>query len=141
MSLSTLTLHRQVLAKDPSLPRTRYTSTSPIIPGALYLGDHKSILNPISLITNSVTHILSIRQSRAYLHERRLARCIQHEQIFLDDGEDVYLLDAVNFGVAFIEDALMGNGGDGSEAGGAVLVHCQEGRSRSASIVIAFGEF
>lgn len=127
MSIETQQLHRHLIAKDRSLPCTRYLNMNQILP-FLYLGDCRAILNPVTLISKSITHVLSIRQSRAYIHEQHLP--IQHAQIFLDDSEETYLLDSVNAAMEFLEDAI--------EAGGTVLVHCQEGRSRSASIVIAY---
>jgi len=58
---------------------------------------------------------------------------VKHCQIFIDDTEDTWLLDSLNAAMDYIERAM--------ETGGIVLVHCQEGRSRSASVVIAFREF
>lgn len=66
------------------------------------------------------------------MHIRSLVG-VTHCQIYIDDSEDQWLLDGLNAAMEFIEDAM--------DMGGTVLVHCQEGRSRSASVVIAFSTY
>lgn len=74
--------------------------------------------------------MLSLRLSP--VHIRSLVG-VTHCQIYIDDSEDQWLLDGLNAAMEFIEDAM--------DMGGTVLVHCQEGRSRSASVVIAFSMY
>ncbi|KAG0643747.1 protein-tyrosine phosphatase-like protein [Tuber brumale] len=126
MSIETQQLHRALITKDRTLPCARYRSMNEILP-TLYLGDCKAILDPITLLSSGVTHVLSLRQSPVYMrHQVNVKHC----QIFIDDTEDTWLLDSLNAAMDYIERAM--------ESGGIVLVHCQEGRSRSASVVIAF---
>lgn len=88
----------------------------------------KAILDPVSIVNNNVSHVLSLRLTPT--HIRSLVG-VTHCQIYIDDSEDQWLLDGLNAAMEFLEDAM--------DMGGTVLVHCQEGRSRSASVVIAFG--
>lgn len=90
----------------------------------------KAILDPVSIVNNGVSHVLSLRLSP--VHIRSLVG-VTHCQIYIDDSEDQWLLDGLNAAMEFIEKAM--------DMGGTVLVHCQEGRSRSASVVIAFSPY
>jgi dual specificity phosphatase 12 len=58
---------------------------------------------------------------------------VTHHHVSLEDEEDANLLDELEDAVDFIDDAI---GEDGK-----VLVHCQAGVSRSASVVIAYMGF
>ncbi|KAH0613836.1 uncharacterized protein H6S33_005722 [Morchella sextelata] len=126
MSRETQQFHRKLIAKDHTLPCVRYRSMNQILPN-LFLGDCKAILDPVSIVNNNVSHVLSLRLTPT--HIRSLVG-VTHCQIYIDDSEDQWLLDGLNAAMEFLEDAM--------DMGGTVLVHCQEGRSRSASVVIAF---
>ncbi|KII87806.1 hypothetical protein PLICRDRAFT_176572 [Plicaturopsis crispa FD-325 SS-3] len=95
-----------------------------VVPG-LWIGDLPSALNTEQLKAHNIHSILSAMRGRVSIHET----FIRH-QIMLDDTDDADVLTHFLPSIAFIEAEL--------EKGRGVLVHCQAGMSRSATIVAAF---
>ncbi|EJD49938.1 phosphatases II, partial [Auricularia subglabra TFB-10046 SS5] len=96
-----------------------------IIPG-LFLGSWGAAYNVPELKRVGVTHILTALQDDPFPRPEGFARL----HVPLDDYAEEDLLSALPASVEFIEGAL--------NSGGKVLVHCQAGISRSASIVAAY---
>ncbi|PFH48684.1 hypothetical protein AMATHDRAFT_5592 [Amanita thiersii Skay4041] len=108
-----------------------------IIPG-LWIGDLPSALNVESLKAHKIFSVLSAMRGRVTVNEasffliavHAIIRTFIRHQISLDDTEDadvlVHLLPAIHFIQAEMD------------KGRGVLVHCQAGVSRSATIVAAY---
>ncbi|CAL1534830.1 unnamed protein product [Lymnaea stagnalis] len=101
--------------------------TSDCIIEGLYLGGVMAALNERDLQVKKVTHILSIDEKP--LPEMLTNKCT-YKHIFALDLYDFDLLELFPECFTFIDQAR--------ENGGAVLVHCQAGISRSATIVVAY---
>ena len=91
-----------------------------IVPG-LFLGDCTAAERP----PGSVRRIINMTQSAGF-HEGRL----EYLHIDIDDKVDAPILKFVDRANAFLDEGLRSNEH--------VLVHCQSGMSRSATLVIAF---
>ncbi|KAF6745368.1 phosphatases II [Ephemerocybe angulata] len=95
-----------------------------ILPG-LWLGDFPSALDTETLKEKGIRSVLSAMRGRVTVHET----FIRH-QISLDDDPDADILVHFPPSIAFIGSELA--------KGRGVLVHCQAGISRSATIVAAY---
>ncbi|KAF9449282.1 hypothetical protein P691DRAFT_799489 [Macrolepiota fuliginosa MF-IS2] len=95
-----------------------------VIPG-LWIGDLPSAMNVEKLKSNNIFSILSAMRGRITVHET----FIRH-QILIDDTEDADILSHLLPSIHFIQAEL--------DKGRGVLVHCQAGVSRSATIVAAY---
>ncbi|PPR00800.1 hypothetical protein CVT24_000732 [Panaeolus cyanescens] len=95
-----------------------------VIPG-LWIGDLPSALDAPSLRANGVYSILSAMRGKITINET----FVRH-QIMVDDSESTDILTHFIPSIRFIQSEL--------EKGRGVLVHCQAGISRSATIVAAF---
>ncbi|KAJ7599078.1 hypothetical protein C8J56DRAFT_915807 [Mycena floridula] len=95
-----------------------------IIPG-LWIGDLPSALDVKSLKDNKIFSILSAMRGKITVHET----FIRH-QILLDDTAEADILAHFLPSITFIQSEL--------DKGRGVLVHCQAGMSRSATIVAAY---
>ncbi|KAJ7269685.1 hypothetical protein C8J57DRAFT_318735 [Mycena rebaudengoi] len=95
-----------------------------IIPG-LWVGDLPSAKDTPNLKANNIFSILSAMRGRVTINET----FIRH-QILLDDTEDADVLIHFIPAITFIQAEL--------DKGRGVLVHCQAGMSRSATIVAAY---
>ncbi|KDQ51359.1 hypothetical protein JAAARDRAFT_41203 [Jaapia argillacea MUCL 33604] len=95
-----------------------------IVPG-VWLGNAFAARNVQSLHEHAITHILSVLQDNQPQDDgfTRLT-------IAVDDADDEDLLSRFHETNTFIQSAL--------EDDGAVLVHCQQGVSRSATVVAAY---
>ncbi|KAL2867907.1 dual specificity phosphatase YVH1 [Aspergillus lucknowensis] len=98
------------------------------VPGHnIYIGGIFSLKNKAALRRANVTHVLSVLRLQptddTFLH-------YQHHHIDVDDVEDENLLEHFPSAIEFIQSGL--------ETGGGVLVHCAMGKSRSATICIAY---
>lgn len=94
----------------------------------LYLGD-VSAARPSNLKDRDITHVLSVGQcppSRDHIVE--VHECLPD----IGDRPDSDILPRLSDAVGFIEDAL--NGSDENK----VLVHCNQGISRSSAIACAY---
>ncbi|KAK6349259.1 hypothetical protein TWF730_010009 [Orbilia blumenaviensis] len=115
-----------------------------IIPG-LYLGDIFAARNPGYLQNHGISHILTIARGSLGLLSSTLEQndtdaAFKHKQIELDDLPDEKLLDQLESGVRFIDNALANGGSqdNGERQEGKILVHCLQGMSRSTSFVVAY---
>ena len=111
-----------LLGKDyPDLP----TYPSEIIPDQLFLGGSAAV-NEQSCADLRITHICSVTD-RAVNHEATEGR--QHIICNVQDTSSANLTPTMLQALPFIRGAV--------EEGGRVLVHCEKGQSRSASVVAA----
>ncbi|KAL3812695.1 hypothetical protein ACJIZ3_013963 [Penstemon smallii] len=92
----------------------------------LYLGSLGSANNKSALKSLNVTHILTVANSLPVAHPNDF----KYKIIEVCDRSDVTLLPFFDECFAFIEEART--------TGGAVLVHCFAGRSRSVTIIVAY---
>ncbi|GAB7348075.1 hypothetical protein MBLNU459_g6105t1 [Dothideomycetes sp. NU459] len=99
------------------------------VPGELklYIGGMYTVRRKEQLQEAGITHVLSVLRLPL---DKELFEGFQHMVVEVDDVEDDNLLEHFPSTNKFIQDALA--------SGGAVLVHCAMGKSRSATCVIAF---
>ncbi|KAJ3812781.1 hypothetical protein EV368DRAFT_41057 [Lentinula lateritia] len=95
-----------------------------VIPG-LWIGGLPSAMDTENLKKNKIYSVLSAMRGKISIHET----FVKH-QIFLDDSEEEDILIHLLPAIAFIQSEL--------DKGRGVLVHCQAGVSRSATIVAAY---
>lgn len=94
---------------------------SEILPGKLYLGSANGASNRDALTELGVTHILNMaREQKCHFPEK-----FKYMKVSIYDGTEK-LSNHLENAIAFI---------DSSEC---VFVHCKQGKSRSASVVIAY---
>jgi len=98
---------------------------SEIIEGTLFLGSACSIA-AVQLDNLQITHILSVIDRDIGLPPGRR----KHLRCHIEDSHTSDLTAVLKDGVGFVASAI--------EEGGTVLVHCEQGRSRSASVVMAY---
>ncbi|RAL05800.1 dual specificity phosphatase YVH1 [Aspergillus ibericus CBS 121593] len=98
------------------------------IPGQnIYVGGILSLKNKAALERANITHVVSVLRLRP---DDTLFDSFQHHSIEVDDVDDENLLEHFPAAVKFIQSGL--------DAGGGVLVHCAMGKSRSATVAIAY---
>ncbi|KAK2743623.1 tyrosine protein phosphatase yvh1 [Onygenales sp. PD_40] len=93
----------------------------------LYIGGIMALSNKAALKRANITHIVSVLRLTP---EEEKFSSFEHLQIPVDDVADEDILAHFPSTNAFIKSGL--------ESGGGVLVHCAMGKSRSASICIAY---
>ncbi|KAE8353917.1 protein-tyrosine phosphatase-like protein [Aspergillus coremiiformis] len=99
------------------------------IPGQnIYVGSILSLNDKAALEKENITHILSVL--RLQPQEETKFAGFQHHSIEVDDIYNENLLEHFPSAIKFIQSGL--------DAGGGVLVHCTMGKSRSATICIAY---
>ncbi|VDC07927.1 unnamed protein product [Peniophora sp. CBMAI 1063] len=103
---------------------TEYAHMNEIVPG-LWVGDLLSTKDLQALRDNNIHSILTAMRGRIAINETFL-----RQQILLDDTEDADVLQHLIPAISFINAEL--------EKGRGVLVHCQAGMSRSATIAAAY---
>lgn len=91
----------------------------------IFIGDMWSASDENYLKINNVTHVLNMTPIKLKNHKD-----IIHHNIELDDTIDQDILNILDESFEFINTSKKENGN--------ILVHCQAGVSRSASIVIAY---
>ncbi|KAJ5113395.1 hypothetical protein N7456_001929 [Penicillium angulare] len=97
------------------------------IPGHnIYVGGILSLKNKAALERENFTHVLSVLR----LGSDEIFSSYQHHKIDVDDVDYENLLEHFPDAIKFIQSGLDGGGG--------VLVHCAMGKSRSATICIAY---
>eukprot|EP00727_Mastigamoeba_balamuthi_P006646 m51a1_g2601 putative dual specificity protein (446) ;mRNA; f:459067-461957 len=95
----------------------------------VYLGNESASCNAQWLASEGVTHVLNCaRECSGGCSEA--SEAIESLRLDLSDSASEDLASHLPQAVSFVSDAL--------GAGGKVLVHCREGRSRSAAVVAAF---
>ncbi|KAL2809975.1 protein-tyrosine phosphatase-like protein [Aspergillus granulosus] len=98
------------------------------IPGYnIYIGGIFSLKNKAALSRANITHVVSVLRLQP-TDDTFLT--YQHHHIEVDDVDDENLLEHFPAAIEFIQSGL--------DAGGSVLVHCAMGKSRSATICIAY---
>eukprot|EP01103_Thecamoeba_quadrilineata_P007399 TRINITY_DN17281_c0_g1_i1.p1 TRINITY_DN17281_c0_g1~~TRINITY_DN17281_c0_g1_i1.p1 ORF type:complete len:677 (-),score=163.30 TRINITY_DN17281_c0_g1_i1:300-2330(-) len=106
------------------LHRERDGFTADLIIAGLYLGDKKSAFNLAALQERNITHVISM------IGDTPFESKVQYLNQSIDDAVDQDIITIFPTTNAFIQKAR--------ESSGGVLVHCQKGVSRSATVVIAF---
>ncbi|TMW61687.1 hypothetical protein Poli38472_010750 [Pythium oligandrum] len=96
-----------------------------VIPG-LYIGSFGAANHLQGLQDAGITHILCVTPTLPFVFPEQF----QYRRVSVGDTPDVAIDTFFPSSIAFIDSALA--------AGGRVLVHCQVGRSRSATIVLAY---
>ncbi|KAG6378741.1 protein-tyrosine phosphatase-like protein [Boletus reticuloceps] len=99
-----------------------------VIPGRLYLGNIHAARSPRSITERRITHIVSVCNDAipAEIPESGIA----HLRVPVEDVDFADLLIWLPTACQFIEQAIA--------AGGVVLVHCNQGLTRSATVVAAY---
>ncbi|KAJ5645824.1 dual specificity phosphatase [Penicillium lividum] len=98
------------------------------IPGRnIYVGGILSLKNKAALERENITHIVSVLRLSP---SEDLFSSFQHHKIDVDDVDYENILEHLPAAVKFIQSGLDANGG--------VLVHCAMGKSRSATVCIAY---
>ncbi|KAF7589139.1 tyrosine protein phosphatase yvh1 [Aspergillus hancockii] len=98
------------------------------IPGQnIYIGGIFSLKNKAALERANITHVLSVLRLQP---QKETLTSFQHHSIDVDDVDDENLLEHFPSAIKFIQSGL--------DADGGVLVHCAMGKSRSATICIAY---
>lgn len=110
----------------PSTPATSRSQSS--IPGALYLGSITAVLDPSILKEHDIHHLVQVLD-------------VPWLPAYEEDGYECYRLDVLDTESQDLRPHLEDTVEDIDSAlrrGRNVLVHCQQGVSRSAAIVIAY---
>ncbi|KAI0300163.1 hypothetical protein B0F90DRAFT_1725593 [Multifurca ochricompacta] len=101
-----------------------YHHMDQVLPG-LWIGDLHSAKDSDTLRTNNIHSILTVMRGKFSIHETFF-----RHQVPLDDVEETDVLQHLIPSITFIQSEL--------DKGGGVLVHCQAGMSRSATIAAAY---
>jgi len=117
--------------------------------GKLYIGGLYALYQTDLIRAAGITHVLSVIDYDPLLEERFGDLKLKHLHIRADDHPNENLLQHFEEAVRYIDDALKEvnedeNKGIGramskeQEQGGGVFVHCAMGKSRSATLVVAY---
>ena len=121
---------QRIYIKNKSLsslvPPVQLTDAS--IPGSLWLGGQWAAKDATKLRERGITHILSVNGRRPFLGYGTTS--IKIKVIDWDDEEREKLQPELDGAVKYVADVLA--------QGGSILVNCTAGRSRSATVVVAF---
>lgn len=104
--------------------------------GKLYIGGLYALYQTDLIAAAGITHVLSVIDYDPLLQEK--FQHLKHFHIRADDHPNADLLKNIEEGVLYIDEALNSQRSkkDGSEGG--VFVHCAMGKSRSATLVVAY---
>lgn len=105
-----------------------WRNVDPIIEGRLFLGNIIAARSPRSLSERRISHIVSVCEDP--IPADSPSSGIRHIRIPVKDVDYADLLIHLPRACAFIHQAL--------KDGGIVLVHCEQGLSRSATVVAAY---
>lgn len=123
----------------PQEPKPLYSPTTPIIEPAietetatqilpfLYLGNERDAANQQRLEDKGITYVLNVTSHIPLYFEKH---GVKYKRIPASDSGQQNLRQYFEEALAFIDEA--------KEAGATILVHCQAGVSRSATITIAY---
>jgi atypical dual specificity phosphatase len=121
---------------------------SEVVDGSIYIGSKSDAGNREQLRNLGVTHVLNASHEMPNFHETDIS--LRYLKLELLDNDDQDMGPAFEAAFAFLDDALgasasssnsdnnTNSSSSSSSNGGRVLVHCQMGVSRSASLVIAY---
>ncbi|KAH7377377.1 protein-tyrosine phosphatase-like protein [Pyrenochaeta sp. MPI-SDFR-AT-0127] len=98
--------------------------------GKLYIGGLYALYQTDLISAAGITHVLSVIDYDPLLQEK--FSHLKHFHIRADDHPNENLLQYFGEGVKYIDQAIKQN------AGGGVFVHCAMGKSRSATLVVAY---
>lgn len=103
--------------------------------GGIFLSSYEPLRQQTDLSESKITHVLSVVPGE--LPQQYLAQytCMQ---IPVNDVETENIIEHFEASNKFIDSALFPNGKEDNKHIGAVLVHCQEGVSRSVAFVMAY---
>lgn len=105
---------------------------SVVVEGLLYLGDVDNACSLYQLQHFGITHVLSITTAETYGEHQGRYMSNMNTRLFL------YLADAEDADISVFFDKACSWIDEVKIAGGRVLVHCMAGRSRSATLVLAY---
>jgi len=94
----------------------------------LYIGGLHALYQPNLIQPAKITHVLSVIDYDPLLQDQFAH--LKHFHIRVEDDPNVNLLQYFEQGVRFIDGA--------EDKGGGVFVHCAMGKSRSATLVVAY---
>ena len=106
--------------------RTALKDATPVLPGQLFVGGQQSSRSLAALRELGVTHVLNLCDRV----KNKFTRAIAYRTLSISDSKSVSISGCFAEAFAFIDDSL--------EGGGACLVHCLVGASRSVSVVLAY---
>ncbi|KAF2027713.1 phosphatases II [Setomelanomma holmii] len=114
--------------------------------GKLYIGGLHALYQTDLIKAAGITHVLSVIDYDPLLQERFAH--LKHFHVRADDHPNENLLQHFEEAVRYIDGALKETGSDGMRpgegikegeiGGGGVFVHCAMGKSRSATLVVAY---
>lgn len=128
---------KQKTSVQSKCPEKRLRCPSEIIPAALYQG-HKTHAGNASIMYHlGITHVVNVSckvpchfESSYDVDGTSLLQNLKYLRLELRDVPTEDATAALEEGPAFIQDAI--------KQGGCVFVHCQEGKSRSTAVVLAY---
>jgi hypothetical protein len=102
-----------------------YAYPSEVTP-QLYLSGKGASMDPLVMKHLGITHIVNCTQTEKNYHE-----WVKYLRLAIVDDPEQKISDALDLALPFIADALAG------DATAKVLVHCNQGKSRSVSVIVA----
>lgn len=128
-TLSAASSNARPLRHQPAAPSRLSTPYSAVLDnGSLYLGNLRSAQDEYLLYKLRVTHVLSLLSDTTTIS---IPGSRQHKRMTLSDLPSEDLLAILPQATSYIDEVLR-------QSGTTLLVHCQQGVSRSASVVIGY---
>jgi dual specificity phosphatase 12 len=104
--------------------------------GKLYIGGLYALYQTDLIAEAGITHVLSVIDYDPLLQEK--FQHLKHFHIRAEDHPNADLLQYFEEGVRYIDSALQEHEGKDGKREGGVFVHCAMGKSRSATLVVAY---